>query len=740
MIDKTGIFLPQSDLQSKAAQMLIQSIESSEESPEIIDFKAPSQLASALRRVGYGTAVIAAPEEIFLKTKVALLKSLGAKTVRSSAITVAIGEDCELSEKEIEIHSAIPIGAKCVVTADGLFSAFIYEEKDRKTVMLPLIESRLGELLPKVFGEVSEEKAAEAGFRKSLASIIESKKTLGVAPEGLSGALMAVVSSVDGGEEAFTLSPLPSRYQGENACAVFAKNAKENTGADYGISVSDIETDSATGERFVTVCVADSERARLARVFSKEGEDSKRLAGAAMIKLCEMLRELADAGALINPNPPAKKSPAKNSALPLIIAAIGIAAAVIISMLIAIFAGDKKDIDATTAGNAHLQAQNVAALAADKETTAPQTEMNFGYRGGSGIGDEIDDLPFLPSEAETEETATTEQTTVALTSKPVVTSTQSSKTTTAAAKPTKAPETNAVTKPVSTVPPKPTEPETTQTHKTESQSGTFIFTTYGWGHGVGMSQEGAIAMAKKGSTYKQILAYYYPGTSIKEDSSAPDTVTYGGNEYGLIEYLCKTSYREIGNSAPKEAIKAQIVAVYTFAKTYNFNLDSSRHAFSAGWNYENTATHKACLEVLGMSAADDTPKPVYVDCNGSPAFTCYFASSAGKTASASSVWGGSYSYLKGGVSSPEAVEKATVEISSEDMEKMILAYDSSIVLGDDPSQWLKIVSHDKAVSSDIGYISVIRVGNKEMRGNRFRGSVCNYLLRSHCFTIKYIPD
>lgn len=41
------------------------------------------------------------------------------------------------------------------------------------------------------------------------------------------------------------------------------------------------------------------------------------------------------------------------------------------------------------------------------------------------------------------------------------------------------------------------------------------FTTHGYGHRVGMSQYGADAMAVQGSTYREILAHYYPGTEIK---------------------------------------------------------------------------------------------------------------------------------------------------------------------------------------------------------------------------------
>ncbi len=44
--------------------------------------------------------------------------------------------------------------------------------------------------------------------------------------------------------------------------------------------------------------------------------------------------------------------------------------------------------------------------------------------------------------------------------------------------------------------------------------GKISITTYGYGHGVGMSQCGADYMAQKGSTYKEILKYYYKGVEI----------------------------------------------------------------------------------------------------------------------------------------------------------------------------------------------------------------------------------
>lgn len=47
------------------------------------------------------------------------------------------------------------------------------------------------------------------------------------------------------------------------------------------------------------------------------------------------------------------------------------------------------------------------------------------------------------------------------------------------------------------------------------QSGNFSFTTRGYGHGVGMSQWGAKAMAEQGQDYAAILAHYYPGTQLQ---------------------------------------------------------------------------------------------------------------------------------------------------------------------------------------------------------------------------------
>ena len=50
----------------------------------------------------------------------------------------------------------------------------------------------------------------------------------------------------------------------------------------------------------------------------------------------------------------------------------------------------------------------------------------------------------------------------------------------------------------------------------EAETDSITITTKGYGHGVGMSQYGANAMAKNGATWREILAYYYPETTLTD--------------------------------------------------------------------------------------------------------------------------------------------------------------------------------------------------------------------------------
>jgi len=50
-----------------------------------------------------------------------------------------------------------------------------------------------------------------------------------------------------------------------------------------------------------------------------------------------------------------------------------------------------------------------------------------------------------------------------------------------------------------------------------SRSGSqFVFRGGGFGHGLGLCQEGSHVMAQRGQSYQQILAHYFPGTNVRE--------------------------------------------------------------------------------------------------------------------------------------------------------------------------------------------------------------------------------
>ncbi len=271
-------------------------------------------------------------------------------------------------------------------------------------------------------------------------------------------------------------------------------------------------------------------------------------------------------------------------------------------------------------------------------------------------------------------------------------------------------------------------------------SGTFVITAYGNGHGVGMSQDGAIAMAKSGSSYTDILYHYFPGTTLKTDSSTPKTVVKNGSTVTLVEYLCKTVAQEIGDDAPIEAMKAQAVCAYNYSKIYGYG---SGQAYRSSFKYSGSTVEKAVFAVLGISSESQTPAAKYLDYNGTYAQTFYGDSVAGKTSNAAQTWGGTdYPYLRGGIYSPEQVEVKTYTFTADEMRSYITSYASgkgkTVSLGNDPSQWIKIISHDASYSNSIGYVKQVNVGGMTILGGTFKENLMKNKIRSHCFTITYV--
>lgn len=285
-----------------------------------------------------------------------------------------------------------------------------------------------------------------------------------------------------------------------------------------------------------------------------------------------------------------------------------------------------------------------------------------------------------------------------------------------------------------------------------STSGVFTFYVFGHGHGVGMSQVGADYLAGLGWSWADILAHYYydPNTYIVTGETYPQKITYEGTQYETREYLARALEAEMPASSNKEALKAQVVAIYTFARYYNSdaiassspiftgNMTKSSHAFLDAGQTPASSIYAAVDEIIGIGA--------YISYNGTTALTPFHAMSAGKTTSYYNCWGKnsgtSVPYLNGARTSIgdyyDEDFKSTVTITSQELQNLASA--QGITLSGDPASWLNIISHDAAVREDIGYVSSVKVGSQVMTGNDFRINLLGGRIRSHCFAMTYTPS
>ena len=271
--------------------------------------------------------------------------------------------------------------------------------------------------------------------------------------------------------------------------------------------------------------------------------------------------------------------------------------------------------------------------------------------------------------------------------------------------------------------------------------GTFCLAVSGYGHGVGMSQEGAKVLAAQGWDYERILKHYYnaAGIAVTNDTGRPSRVTHGGVSYDLNEYIARIAYAEIGRCGlvADEAIKAQMICAYTIAKCRSFKTTDNDQKLlpSADWN--STYAKQFHTQMLALANA---VMGKYVSYNGKAAETLYFASCAGYTASAQYAWGGATpaAYLTGGRTSPETISRSYPTFTSDQIKGLVDAYNSkypskAITLGADASQWIKVTRTDA-----YGYVEQLQIGNRTFTGGdarmQFFGPAS---VRSHNFTVVF---
>lgn len=714
------------------------------------------------------TVVLAAAERHYIEIKKLLFDALRTKTAFSDKIAEAL-------EKADEDQCLMPADAQILVTDDGKYSGFIEKSGKQMLVFLPLSDgrcARVAEELKSVFLPVEKKEEStntpepDANSAGELSAeekcdpeeVVELLKERGLSAAVASSKNSPFVFSVlpyddgsDFGDVIFAQSVDVERQEDESHgeyIAAMAGRARAKSGASVGAAISNVfRNDDEDSKHFMLICIADENKARVFKVFSRKGETTQEFIYACVHRLYSALADYArngfvmhdvsdDASIIITDgeHPSHHKSAPVRSGkkTALIVASVILIAVLIGTAVTFLVKGYGSQAGASLIG------------ARTQDTTESGTGDIIGVIDDIIIADVEDPNGDTTDEYSSDSTAaqstdsgktTGEQTNGTVPGSIAEGSTVL--TTVISTKPTTRPNTTG--KPTTKPTQKPTE---TTTRHSSSKTGTFVFTVYGYGHGVGMSQNGASEYARRGWTYKQILLHYYnnPGISLVKDSKLPSKVTYNGKSYSLAEYLGKTAYAEVGPSAPLESIKSQMVAIYTYAKRQNFKMTTSNHAFRESYAGTSSSIENAIKATLGE----------YLAYYGSPAFTPYFSTAAGKTASSANVWGGSqssYPYLAGGRTSPEGNVKRTLTISSEELRKKVEAYnakvDSSkrITLQSNPAQWIKILEHDSARGSSCGYISSMRIGNQTMRGNAFRLNIMGAAtLRSHCFTFTYTPD
>lgn len=212
----------------------------------------------------------------------------------------------------------------------------------------------------------------------------------------------------------------------------------------------------------------------------------------------------------------------------------------------------------------------------------------------------------------------------------------------------------------------------------------------------------------------------------------------------LYDYVIGCVASEMPAYYEKEALKAQAVLCYTYAKWIMQNSDSGKPDGADvsdspdkhqkymdeqqlkekfGEKYDGYLSRiKECVnEVLGET----------LTYNNEPIIACYHALSAGQTQSAETVWGTEIPYLQsvkadGDELSPDF--DRTVSLTANQFREKAKA--SGVTkLSDKPSEWLKITKKNKS-----GYVESAALGAKTFTGAEIRNI---FSLSSAIFTVTY---
>jgi stage II sporulation protein D len=154
----------------------------------------------------------------------------------------------------------------------------------------------------------------------------------------------------------------------------------------------------------------------------------------------------------------------------------------------------------------------------------------------------------------------------------------------------------------------------------------------GDGHGVGMSQDGALGYAEHGWSYSAILSHYYTGTALGQAQANTIVKVLVGakvKNVPLEEYVRGVVAAEMPSSWPLAALEAQAVA----SRTYAIASDAGGSKFDVYADDRSQVYRGRAAETSRSNAAVAATAGQIVTYGGQPAITYFFASSGGHTES-----------------------------------------------------------------------------------------------------------
>jgi stage II sporulation protein D len=152
----------------------------------------------------------------------------------------------------------------------------------------------------------------------------------------------------------------------------------------------------------------------------------------------------------------------------------------------------------------------------------------------------------------------------------------------------------------------------------------------GYGHGVGMSQEGALGYAEHGYSYQAILAHYYTGTAIgTAPAGAQVRVLIGGKvkRLALDTYVRGVVSAEVPADWPLAALEAQAIA----SRTYALTAHAGGSKFDVYADTRSQVYRGVAAQTPQTDAAVAATAGQIVTYAGHAATTYFFASSGGRT-------------------------------------------------------------------------------------------------------------